>query len=187
MRLGLGVPVKGAHVPEWLDLVPGARREYRTGVHEGVDFGYNAVGVTVRVGTPVMAAGDGVVVRADLDYRDPLPEETDLILNRSRVRGATSPEDLDRLRGRQIWIDHGQGVVTRYAHLDRVAPGVTRGAPVAKGQLVAYVGDSGVPSDGAGDQPHLHFEIRLGDSYLGEGMPPAKARELYVQALGGGR
>lgn len=184
-RLGFIVPIKGAHVPEWLDLVPGARRDYRSGTHEGVDFGYNAVGVTVRVGTPVLAAGDGVVIRADLDYHEPSPQEMDRILARSSAQGNTSPEDLDKLRGRQVWIDHGQGVVTRYAHLDRVAPGITAGTRVTKGQLIAYVGHSGIPNEGAGDDPHLHFEIRLGDTYLGQGLTQAQARQLYVQALSG--
>lgn len=184
-RLGFVVPVKGAHVPEWLDLVPGARRDYRTGTHEGVDFGYKAVGVTVRVGTPVLAAGEGVVVRADLDYLEQTPQEMDKILARSAAQGSTSQEDLDKLRGRQVWIDHGQGIVTRYAHLDRVAAGIPLGTRVARGQLIAYAGVSGIPGEGAGDEPHLHFEIRVGDGYLGQGLPPAKSRELYVQALSG--
>lgn len=184
-RLGFIMPVKGAHVPEWLDLAPGAKRGYRSGTHEGVDFGYNAVGITVRVGTQVLASGNGVVVRADLNYREPTSQEMDAILARSARQGDTSADDLDKLRGRQVWIDHGQGVVTRYAHLDRTATGITVGTQVSKGQLIAYVGNSGVPNDGAGDSPHLHFEIRIGDSYLGQGLTPARARDLYVQALSG--
>ena len=184
-RLGFLMPVKGAHVPEWLDLVPGAARAYRTGVHEGVDFGYNSVGVNVLVGTPVLAAGDGVVVRADVNYRELSQEEMDRLLARSASQGSTSAPDLDVLRGRQVWIDHGQGVVTRYAHLDRVALGIQPGVPVKMGQLIAYVGISGIPDGGVGDGPHLHFEIRLGDAYLGQGLSKVAARNLYVQALSG--
>lgn len=184
-RLRLSMPIVAAHVPEWLDLVPGASRDYRSGVHEGVDFGFDAVGVTIRNGTRVVAAGDGVVVRADSDYREPSAKEKDEILARSRRLGGTAPADLDRLRGRQVWIDHGEGVVTRYAHLEGVASGVAPGVRVSRGQLVAYVGSSGVPGEGTADEPHLHFEIRLGDTYLGQGLPPGKARELYVQALSG--
>ena len=184
-RLRLAMPVVGAHVPEWLDLVPGASREYRSGVHEGVDFGFDAVGVTVRTGTRVVAAGDGVVVRADSHYREPSSKEMGEILGRSQKLGNTTEADLDRLRGRQVWIDHGEGVVTRYAHLNSMAPGIAPGVRVSRGQLIAYVGNSGVPAEGAGDEPHLHFEIRMGDGYLGQGFPPAKARELYVQAMSG--
>lgn len=179
------MPIPGAHVPEWLDLLPGALRGYRSDIHEGVDFGFDAVGVPVGVGARVVAAGEGVVVRADLDYREPPAQEMEEILARSLAMGYTAAADLDKLRGRQVWIDHGDGVVTRYAHLDGVAPGVRPGVRVSKGQLIAYVGKSGVPGEGASPEPHLHFEIRLGDGYLGQGLPPAKARQLYLQALAG--
>lgn len=184
-RLGFTMPVKGAHVPEWLDLVPGAPREYRSGVHEGVDFGFDAVGVTVQAGTPVLAAGDGIVVRADVDYREPSPKEMEEILARSRALGNTTDVDLDKLRGRQVWIDHGEGVKTRYAHLDGLAPGIVPGVRVSRGQLIAYVGSSGIPGEGASPGPHLHLEIRLGEGYLGQGLSPERARQLYVQALAG--
>ncbi|MDP2663399.1 MAG: M23 family metallopeptidase, partial [Dehalococcoidia bacterium] len=166
-RLRFTGPVKGAHVPEWLDLAPGAPRPYRGGIHEGVDFGFDAVGVTIRVGTPVVAAGDGVVIRADVNYQEPSPKEMDEMLARSQAIGKTTAENLDKLRGRQVWIDHGSGIVTRYAHLDRVAPRIAPGVRVSREQLIAYVGSSGVPGEGTGEEPHLHFEIRLGDSYLG--------------------
>lgn len=185
LRYRFTAPVVGAHVPEWLELVPGASREYRSGTHEGVDFGFDAVGVSVIIGTRVVAAGDGVVLRADVDYMEPSRQEMDEILARSKRLGGTAPADLDRLRGRQVWIDHGKGVVTRYAHLEDVALGIAPGSRVFKGQLIAYVGSSGVPSEGAGPEPHLHFEIRLGDTYLGQSLPPDLARELYVEALGG--
>ena len=182
-RLRFTMPIEGARVPDRLNLAPGAPREYRSGIHEGVDFGFNAAGVPVRTGNRVVAAGDGVVVRADVDYREPSHREMDQILARTQQLGTTTPGDLDVLRCRQVWIDHGEGVVTRYAHLNGVAAGIAPGVRVSRGQLIGYVGSSGDPEYWGGLDPHLHFEIRLGEGYLGQGLSPARALQLYVQAL----
>lgn len=56
--------------------------------------------------------------------------------------------------GNAIFIDHGDGVVTRYGHLRVI--GVTKGATVASGSKVGEVG-----STGRATGPHLHFEVRL--------------------------
>ena len=85
--------------------------------------------------------------------------------------GLHAPEVLDRLRGRQVWIDHGDGVVTRYCHLLSIEPGIAEDVAVEVGQVVAHVGNSGTP-EGVIDpnmENHLHFEIRVGDSYPGPG------------------
>ena len=55
--------------------------------------------------------------------------------------------------GNQIFIDHGHGYVTFYAHLDEIL--VTEGGTVQKGQSIGTVGNSGRST-----APHLHFEIR---------------------------
>jgi murein DD-endopeptidase MepM/ murein hydrolase activator NlpD len=57
-----------------------------------------------------------------------------------------------------------------YAHLDRYAPGLAEGQPVAKGQVIGYVGVSG---NAPKDTPHLHFAIfRLtGEKQWWEGTP----------------
>ena len=51
-------------------------------------------------------------------------------------------------------IDHGNGTVTKYAHLSRVS--VREGAKVTRGQLIAAVGNSGLSTG-----PHLHYEIHI--------------------------
>jgi murein DD-endopeptidase MepM/ murein hydrolase activator NlpD len=184
---GFTVPIQGAHVPDWLYLVPGAPREYRNGIHEGVDFSNKAVGVPIRIGTPIVAAQKGVVIRADWEYHEVGLAEMEEMLATARRQGSTPPGVLDRLRGRQIWIDHGRGVVTRYAHLSAIAPGIEPGVVVKRGQLIGFVGNSGTPeaAEGTGLGPHLHFEIRIGDGYLGEGLNPTEAHQLLVEVLEG--
>jgi murein DD-endopeptidase MepM/ murein hydrolase activator NlpD len=43
-----------------------------------------------------------------------------------------------------------------YAHLDGYAPGLRDGAPLARGQVIGYVGSTGNASPSA---PHLHFAV----------------------------
>ncbi len=76
-------------------------------------------------GTPVHAAGAGMVVRAE--------------------RGGGY--------GRVVYLDHGGGLETRYAHLQKIL--VVEGEFVPAGALVGKVGSSGRATG-----PHLHFEIR---------------------------
>ena len=94
---------------------------HRAKFHTGTDF-------RGKRGTPVLAAGDGVVVFA------------------SRRGGY----------GNLIEIDHGGGVITRYAHLARMH--AKRGAVVRGGEQIGQVGSTGRTTG-----PHLHFEVRLDD------------------------
>jgi murein DD-endopeptidase MepM/ murein hydrolase activator NlpD len=87
--------------------------------HSGTDF-------RADPGTPVLAAGSGVVVFA------------------GRQGGY----------GNIVYVDHGGGVVTRYAHLRRIE--TTVDAKVTAGDRIGQVG-----STGRATGPHLHFEIRL--------------------------
>ncbi len=77
-------------------------------------------------GTPILAAGTGSVVEAG-------------------PNGGY---------GRWIKISHSNGLATGYAHLSRIAPGVRRSARVKQGQVIGYVGSSGLSTG-----PHLHFEL----------------------------
>ena len=96
-------------------------------------------------GTPVIAALPGRITRANV-----------------------SPS-----YGNIIYIDHPGSMQSRYAHLNRFAPGIRNGSQVNAGQLIGYVGTTGRSTG-----PHLHFEMRL----RGEPMDPLTAN--YASLLG---
>jgi murein DD-endopeptidase MepM/ murein hydrolase activator NlpD len=174
-------PVAGGCLPQSDTLMPNAPRDYRGGTHEGVDFyGYDNCAEIVAGGA-VVAAKDGVIVRADLDYHDLTQEELTAANERIAAGDPDAFEVVDLFRGRQLWIDHGDGVVTRYAHLSGIAPGMREGVRVAQGQTVAFIGDSGTPESlsNPGTEIHLHWELRIGDTYLGAELPPDEVRALY--------
>ena len=179
---GFSLPIDGACVSEFEGHLPGALREYRKGVHEGLDFYEWASCTPITLGTPVLAAKDGTVLRADFAYHDLTQAE----LDQATAADFQGEANLDLFRGRQVWIDHGGGVVTRYAHLSAIAAGLEVGQQVRAGQIVGFVGESGTPESlqAPGSDYHLHFEIRVGDSYLGAGQDPFAARALYLEALG---
>lgn len=178
---GFAYPIAGVCLPDSDRLMPNAPREYRNGFHEGVDFYPLSSCVAIGLGTPVLAMYEGVVIRADLEYRDITPEEVNALAALTVEQGFSDPETLDTYRGRQIWIDHGGGVVTRYAHLTAIDPEVVVGAQVARGQVIGAVGESGTPESvtAPGTELHLHAEVRIGDSFLGDGLLPGEVRALY--------
>ena len=56
--------------------------------------------------------------------------------------------------GNIVRVDHPGRYDTSYAHLDRIAKNVKKGASVEKGQIIGYVGSTGLATG-----PHLHFEM----------------------------
>jgi murein DD-endopeptidase MepM/ murein hydrolase activator NlpD len=90
-----------------------------TRLHRGIDF-------AAPRGTPIMAAGKGVVTMA------------------GRNGGY----------GNYIRIRHNSQLSTAYAHLRRLARGVRKGTRVRQGQVIGYIGTTGVSTG-----PHLHYEI----------------------------
>jgi len=152
------LPIEGGDIPDDLELLPGASRDYRAGIHEGIDF-------PAPIGTRVLAAASGTVTRVDVSFLDWTREQQDIALYDALTLGYTPAATLDRIRGRQVWIDHGKGLVTRYAHLSVVEPLVV-GQKIEAGALIGEVGSSGYPQGG----PHLHFEVRSGDGFYGDGL-----------------
>jgi hypothetical protein len=109
---------------------------------------HEGIDFAAPVGTPILAAAAGVVVVAGWDPA----------------------------YGRQVDIDHGQGLVTRYAHASKLH--VKRGDIVKQGQKIAEVGSSGRSTG-----PHLHFEVRIDNvaqdprRYLQSGLNLASSEE----------
>ena len=156
---GLALPIEGAVLPADTESLPNAPRDYRAGWHEGIDF-------PADEGTPVRAIAAGTVIRIDHEFADWSKQLRDIALDEALHLGYTPSATLDKIRGRQVWIDHGGGIVSRYAHLSSVADDLAVGAVIAAGRVVGAVGSSGYPEGG----PHLHLEVRVRDSYLGDGL-----------------
>ncbi|HEY9219328.1 MAG TPA: M23 family metallopeptidase [Phenylobacterium sp.] len=103
----LRTPVDGARMTSSFGMRRHPILRYNK-MHQGIDFG-------AGTGTPVLAAGDGVVVEA-------------------RRWGGY---------GNWLRIRHANGWETGYGHLSRYAKGLKAGQHVRQGQLVAYVGSTG--------------------------------------------
>lgn len=72
--------------------------------------------------------------------------------------------------GHVLEIDHGGGVITRYAHCQKIL--VEKGQLVDEGVRVATVGSSGLAT-----APHLHYEVRVG----GQARDPMRTPIAYVR------
>lgn len=94
--------------------------------HTGVDW-------AAPPGTPIMAAGDGVVNYADWKSG----------------------------YGNYIKIQHTNGYETAYAHQTRFAAGIRKGVAVRQGQVIGYVGSTGLSTG-----PHLHYEVLVNGNYV---------------------
>lgn len=176
-------PIAGRKVTTLPGQLPNAPRRYRNGIHEGVDY------YGIKGGTAVLAAASGTVIRADHNFQEMTLAEYEEAIRLSAAAPSTPPELLDRFRGKQVWIRLDDGVVTRYCHLASINPEIITGTRVAGGQALAQVGNTGMRANivgeikTAGDEPHLHFEIWHGNTFLGEGRAVTEVAELYSRIL----
>ncbi len=95
-------------------------------MHTGVDW-------AAPIGTPIFAAGNGVVIKA----------------------GWTSGY------GRRVEIKHINGYETTYNHMSAFGRGITKGVHVRQGQVVGYIGMSGLATG-----PHLHYEVIVNGHFV---------------------
>ncbi|MBB6488362.1 M23 family metallopeptidase [Rhizobium lusitanum] len=89
-------------------------------MHTGVDW-------SAPRGTPIIAAGNGIVEKAGWDSGG---------------------------FGNQTLIRHANGYVSSYNHQSAIAKGVTPGAKVVQGQVIGFIGSTGLATG-----PHLHYEL----------------------------
>jgi murein DD-endopeptidase MepM/ murein hydrolase activator NlpD len=119
---------------------------------------HRGVDYAAATGTPIMATANGTI-----QHRGPLGS-----------------------LGNAIVIAHANGFTTRYGHMSRFAPGLTVGSRVGQGEVIGFVGATGLATG-----PHLHYEmIRNGRHVdplavdLPNGDPvPSDARDRWLGEL----
>lgn len=169
---GLLMPIGGSDIAIRENQMPGAPRHYRLGIHEGADFYWQS-------GTLVRAVGPGTVIRATVNYITPTQQLFDTWYRTVQALGYTSPEAHDFYRGKQVWIEHEGGLISRYIHLSTIDPAIQAGVTVQPGQIIGAVGNSGSPLmlESPDSDAHLHFELWLNGRYLGQFLRPIETRE----------
>ncbi|PIT92329.1 MAG: hypothetical protein COU08_03305 [Candidatus Harrisonbacteria bacterium CG10_big_fil_rev_8_21_14_0_10_42_17] len=111
---------------------------YRGKPHNGLDIG-------APIGTPVIAADDGIVIGVD---------NNDNSWRKYQY-------------GKYVLIEHKTNLTTLYAHLSKQV--VSKGDSVKRGDIIGYVGNTGYSTG-----PHLHFGVYWRDSIIMKSIPPAK-------------
>ncbi len=99
-------------------------------------------------GTPIVAAGNGTIIKAGWSTG----------------------------YGRRVEIQHAYGYVTTYNHMSGFGRGITAGAHVRQGQIVGYVGMTGLATG-----PHLHYEVKINGQY----QDPLKVKLAHSKDLDG--
>lgn len=107
---------------------PGARLGYPAAgdLTQRYGGGHGGIDIVTDYGNPIYAAGPGTVVNASMGWNGGF--------------------------GNMVEIDHGNGVVSRYAHMSAI--NVSPGQRVNRGQLIGQIGTSGIVT-----APHVHFEV----------------------------
>ena len=174
--LSLSLPCYGVPVPKRTMRLPNAPRNYRKGIHRGLDFFANW-------GTPVRSVADGVVVRSDLHYEE-VPADFRENLLKATTKVGYTPSDIfnNVLLGKSVFLDHGFDLIpgfrtiSIYAHLSYIEREIVPGAVVKRGELLGKSGNTGMRESTIGSKQgsHLHWEMILQkgeqELYLGKGM-----------------
>jgi len=165
-------PIPGSHVSTKASQWPGAPRTYRNGTHEGLDFYSYTSGITVDKNTAIISMDDGIIIRADHKYRELEAQYRNEILDIASKRNITPEYILDMLRGRSVWIQHTNGIIARYIHLNSIDEDIIVGKQVSKGQVIGMAGNSGTNEGVIGNNGgvHLHLDILIYGQLFWEGL-----------------
>ena len=113
---------------------------------------HTGVDFAAPIGSPIFAAGNGSIIHA----------------------GWSSGY------GRRIEIQHANGYVTTYNHMSGFARGATEGARVRQGQVIGYLGQTGLATG-----PHLHYEVLVNGHFVDPmRVKLARTREFDGRMLG---
>lgn len=133
----------------------------------------HAVDFAAPVGTPVLAARDGVVMQVESRFADntaSYSSSSDNIASNSIASPATLPasHDTDGIveRANSVRVLHDDGSMALYAHLQRGGVRVLPGQRVRRGQVIALSGNSGFSLG-----PHLHFAVQVNRGLRLESVP----------------
>ena len=174
--LSLSLPCYDVPVPKRTMRLPNAPRNYRNGIHRGLDFFANW-------GTPVRSVAEGIVVRSDLHYEE-VPADFRENLLKATTKVGHTPSDIFNsvLLGKSVFLDHGFDLIpgfrtiSIYAHLSHIEKEIVPGAIVKRGELLGKSGNTGMRESTIGSKAgsHLHWEMILQkgekEIYLGKGM-----------------
>ena len=168
------LPVEKLKVPTRASRLPNAPRDYRSGIHRGIDFFSNW-------GSPIRAVADGIIIRSDLNYKEvPADFRVKMLNNASQLKRTPSDIFNELLLGQAVIIDHGFNlfigfrVITIYAHLSSIDSKIVPGYKIKRGDIFGRSGNTGTrPSTlGTLDESHLHWELILqdnkGEYYFGQ-------------------
>ena len=183
----ISLPVTTCNVPFGNpNLVVGALREYRSGIHNGLDFNCETTDHLIR------SAGSGQVIFVVSDYINPSSEDRDAVLAQTEPAFDTPFWTLANLYGNFVVIDHqlpsGDRAVTVYAHLSQVDSQILPGVLLDGGTPLGFAGNSGTSTAAAGitnndGSVHLHWELHMNDRPIGYLESPADTEPLYKQIL----
>jgi murein DD-endopeptidase MepM/ murein hydrolase activator NlpD len=93
----------------------------------------------------------GAAMHTGLDFRGPMGAPI-----YSAAKGTVSFVGVRQGYGNTVEIDHGNGLMTRYAHMSGFR--AATGQPVRAGDVIGLIGNTGRSTG-----PHLHFEVRIHD------------------------
>lgn len=109
---------------------------------------HTGVDWTAPIGTPILASGSGTVLKAE--------------------RSSSY--------GNHVEVQHANGYLTTYSHMTGFARGIVAGARVRQGQVVGYLGQTGLATG-----PHLHYEVIVNGHFV----DPMKVKLARTREMNG--